>query len=82
MSQKQLSAAELMEKGFRKYSGEEIDVYFNLDTCMHSGHCVLGNRAIFNTDRRPWIAPDNADVEEVIRVVENCPSGALRYIRK
>lgn len=82
MSKNQLSAAELTEQGYRKYSGEAIDVYFNLDVCMHSGNCVLGNRAIFNTDRRPWIVPDNADVEEVIRVIETCPSGALRYVRK
>ncbi|WP_314067724.1 (4Fe-4S)-binding protein [uncultured Vagococcus sp.] len=73
--------AELLEQGYRKYSGKEVDVYFNTSICIHSGNCVRGNQEIFNLDRRPWILPDNADSQEVTRVIDTCPSSALRYIQ-
>lgn len=28
---------ELLEAGYRAYTGEKIDVYFNTDICQHSG---------------------------------------------
>ena len=29
--------------------------------------------------QEPWIDPDGADVDEIIRVIRMCPSGALSY---
>ncbi|MHC5250834.1 (4Fe-4S)-binding protein [Listeria kieliensis] len=77
-----MTEAELLEKGYRKYLGKDIDVYFNTQICEHSGNCVRGNGEIFNLDRKPWILPDNASKEEVMRVIDTCPSGALQYIQK
>ena len=34
---------ELLEAGYRAYTGEKIDVYFNTAICQHSGNCVRGN---------------------------------------
>ncbi|WP_099222143.1 (4Fe-4S)-binding protein [Listeria costaricensis] len=73
---------ELVEQGYRKYHGETIDVYFNTHVCEHSGNCVKGNGAIFDLKRKPWIDPDQAAKEEVMRVIDTCPSGALQYIQK
>ncbi|AKJ41982.1 (4Fe-4S)-binding protein [Pragia fontium] len=73
---------ELIEKGYRRYVGNKIDVYFNTNICQHSGNCVRGNHAIFNLSRKPWIVPDNATLEEVKRVIDTCPSGALQYQEK
>ncbi|QBH96713.1 hypothetical protein EKN56_10030 [Limnobaculum zhutongyuii] len=73
---------ELTEKGYRCYTGENIDVYFNTAMCQHSGNCVRGNANIFKLSRKPWIMPDNASVEEVKRVIDTCPSGALQYREK
>lgn len=70
---------ELIEKGYRCYRGEDIDVYFNTNICQHSGNCVRGNHAIFDLSRKPWIMPDNASQKEVKRVINTCPSGALLY---
>lgn len=29
---------ELLDAGYRAYTGEKIDVYFNTDICQHSGN--------------------------------------------
>lgn len=33
----------LLDGGYRCYTGEKIDVYFNTAICQHSGNCVRGN---------------------------------------
>lgn len=77
-----MTEKELLEKGYRKYSGTIIDIYFNLEICEHSGNCVRGNPDVFNTKRKPWIIADNASKEDVMKVIDTCPSGALKYIVK
>jgi uncharacterized Fe-S cluster protein YjdI len=74
-----MNESELLANGYRKYTGEKVDVYFNLSVCIYSGNCVRGNHAIFDTKRRPWILPDADSPEEVARVIHTCPSGALKY---
>lgn len=68
-----------MKKG---YEGKEITVYFDSEVCIHSGHCVQSLPTVFDVKRRPWIEADGAPVEEVMRVVDGCPSGALSYERR
>ncbi len=72
----------LLEKGYRKYTGEGIDVFFNLEICAHSGVCTRGLPQVFNVKRKPWIVADNAAAKEVADLIEKCPSGALKYIKK
>jgi uncharacterized Fe-S cluster protein YjdI len=36
-------------------------------------------RKLFNLKRKPWIIPDEVDVATVVRVIDTCPSGALKY---
>ena len=31
---------ELTDAGYRRYSGDKIDVYFNSAICRHSANCV------------------------------------------
>ncbi|ETJ12243.1 MAG: hypothetical protein Q609_ECAC02805G0001, partial [Escherichia coli DORA_A_5_14_21] len=52
----------LLDGGYRCYTGEKIDVYFNTAICQHSGNCVRGNGKLFNLKRKPWIMPDEVDV--------------------
>lgn len=73
---------ELVNQGYRQYHGQQIDVYFNTHICQHSGNCVRGNGQLFDLQRKPWIAPDQVNTQEVIRVIDTCPSGALQYIEK
>lgn len=63
----------------REYAGEELTVYDNRVICSHAGECVRNLPSVFRLGERPWIAPDNATAEEVVSVVEKCPSGALSY---
>lgn len=72
----------LLQDGYRKYSGEAIDVFFSTEKCAHAANCVRGNNDVFNVKRKPWILADNASADEVAGVIETCPSGALQYIRK
>mgnify|MGYP000010384414 FL=1 len=73
---------ELLDAGYRAYTGEKIDVYFNTAICQHSGNCVRGSAKLFNLKRKPWIIPDEVDVETIIKVIDTCPSGALKYRQK
>lgn len=65
----------------RAYRGQDVEVSFDLDVCIHVGACLAGLPGVFELHRRPWIDPDNADPDAVASVVESCPSGALQYRR-
>lgn len=82
INEKPVNESMLLEQGYRKYSGESLDIYYSKDICAHIGNCVRGNSDVFEVGRRPWIIADNGSVEEDIRVIDSCPSGALKYIRK
>ncbi|WP_039057315.1 4Fe-4S mono-cluster protein YjdI [Enterobacter sp. Bisph1] len=70
---------ELLDAGYRVYTGEKIDVYFNTSVCKHAGNCVRGNTKLFDLKRKPWIMPDEVDAATVERIIDTCPSGALKY---
>lgn len=70
---------ELLQEGYRKYSGNLMDVYFSKNICVHAGKCVHGDSETFNLDRKPWILPEDDRVEKIIKVIDTCPSGALKY---
>ena len=58
----------------RTYRGEDIEVSFDLDICVHIGECLRGNAEVFRLERRPWALPDMAPADEVAEVVRRCPS--------
>lgn len=65
----------------KRYTGERVHVTFDGPRCIHAAECVRGLPAVFDRNRRPWILPDGAPAEELIAVIERCPSGALHYER-
>lgn len=71
-----------MEEDLHEYRGDDVDVTFDSNRCIHARECVEGLPAVFDTSRRPWIDPDRADADEVAAVVERCPTGALQYDRR
>lgn len=77
-----VSGEELLANGYRKYEGKTIDIFYNKDMCEHVGNCVRGNAEVFEVGRRPWILPDNGPSEHVSEVINTCPTGALKFIRK
>ncbi len=60
------------------YSGNHITIYDNRGICAHRGYCSEELPGVFGSDE-PWINPDGASVEEIIRICQRCPSGALTY---
>jgi uncharacterized Fe-S cluster protein YjdI/CDGSH-type Zn-finger protein len=63
------------------YKGKKIVVKFSMDRCTHVAECLMGLPEVFDTRRRPWVTPDAAAPDEVARVIELCPTGALHYLR-
>jgi len=68
-----------MERNIFKYGNDEIEVRWDQKRCIHAAACVKGLPAVFDIDRKPWIDPDKASVEEIREVIHTCPSGALSY---
>ncbi len=63
----------------KEYSNEEIVVCWNPDRCIHAGECIKGLPQVFNLESRPWVDIKGADSEEIMKVIDRCPSGALSY---
>lgn len=71
----------MMEEDIHQYSGEEIEVSYDVERCIHVRECVRGLPEVFDPDKRPWIDPDNADADELADVITACPTGALHFER-
>ena len=70
-----------MSESEKTYTNGEITVIWKAGVCIHSGKCVQGLGEVFNVTARPWINMAGSTTEGIIRQVEQCPSGALSYIR-
>ncbi len=50
---------------------------------MHPRECLHPRPArVFDPGSRPWVIVGNSTADKIAAVVEQCPSGALHYIRK
>ncbi len=65
----------------REYRDERIAVTWEPALCTHTANCLRGLPEVFDARRRPWIDISEADADEIARVVETCPTGALHYTR-
>lgn len=63
----------------RTYETENLIIYWKPDICQHAGECTRGLPQVFDVNKRPWVQPENATDEEITRVIDRCPSGALSY---
>ncbi len=63
----------------KSYEGKEITINDNRAICSHSEECVNNLNSVFDTNKKPWIDPDKATAEEIMKVIKRCPSGALSY---
>lgn len=68
-----------MEENFKRYLGEGITVRFYPERCTGSGVCTSGLPEVFDTSCRPWVNADGANIEDIKRIIDCCPSGALQY---
>jgi len=63
----------------KEYSNKEIKVLWNSEKCIHAGECLKGLPQVFCRDGKPWINMEGASSEDIMTVVDRCPSGALSY---
>jgi CDGSH-type Zn-finger protein/truncated hemoglobin YjbI len=61
------------------YDGEQVRILDNRGICQHSGLCTDRLAAVFRTNAEPFVAPSGGRMDEIIRAVRDCPSGALSY---
>jgi len=61
------------------YIGQQVTILDNRGTCQHSGFCSDRLASVFRVDEEPFVAPSGGRMDEIIRAVRDCPSGALSY---
>jgi len=61
------------------YRGKRITIHDDRAICAHSGVCTDNLAAVFRLGKESWIDADAADAEQIIAIVQRCPSGALSY---
>ena len=63
-------------------AGKEATIHFDPEKCIHSRTCVLSHPDVFVPNvQGEWIRPDAQPVEELIRIGQSCPSGAISVVR-
>lgn len=65
-----------------KYTGKEVDVFWDGALCIHIGECSRASGDLFVGGREPWCQPDLTTTEDTVDVVRRCPTGALTYLEK
>ncbi|MGS0765315.1 (4Fe-4S)-binding protein [Syntrophomonas curvata] len=63
----------------KSYQNQDIIVYWNPEQCTHDTNCFTALPAVFNTEARPWVNVDGDSPLSIIKTVNACPSGALKY---
>jgi CDGSH-type Zn-finger protein/truncated hemoglobin YjbI len=60
------------------YDGVQLTVFDNRGICQHSGFCTDRLNTVFHTEGA-FVTPSGGRMDEIIRAVRDCPSGALSY---
>ena len=60
------------------YDGVQLTVFDNRGICQHSGFCTDRMATVFHTDGA-FVTASGGRMDEIIRAVRDCPSGALSY---
>jgi CDGSH-type Zn-finger protein/truncated hemoglobin YjbI len=61
------------------YVGTAITVLDNRGLCAHSGFCTDRLASAFHVGQDTFVTPNGARMDEIMRAVRSCPSGALSY---
>lgn len=64
----------------KKYVKDELTMVWQPKMCIHSEKCYKGLPRLFNPKRKPWVNPEEVDINTITKQIDACPSGALSYI--
>ena len=68
----------MSEQAIETATGKSATIQFDGALCIHARRCVLAEPAVFKANvEGPWIDPDAASADALMRVALNCPSGAI-----
>jgi CDGSH-type Zn-finger protein/ferredoxin len=73
------NAADPAKNKRNAYAGKRITILDNRAICAHAGFCTDELKSVFRQHDEPWIEPDAAEADQIIRTIRKCPSGALSY---
>ena len=59
------------------YPGQQVTIFDNRGICQHSGLCSDRLPTVFRAGAEPFVAPSGGRLDEIVRAVRDCPSGAL-----
>lgn len=61
-------------------NNKDIIVTWTPSKCIHAGICVKTLPDVYHPKEQPWLRPEHATREDLVRQINSCPSGALGYI--
>ncbi|MGE5418250.1 MAG: (4Fe-4S)-binding protein [Acidobacteriota bacterium] len=64
----------------KEYKNNDLVIFWYPDLCSHAGKCFGICPDVFIPQERPWIKIDAAPAEDIIKAIDKCPSGALKYV--
>lgn len=66
----------------KDYTKGDLTIHWKPAKCIHSEICVKTLPEVYKPSEKPWIQPEGASEEDLMKQIDRCPSAALTYTRK